>query len=516
MASAAPEHSLELRRAAYMDWQGAEDFPLIRFSPEIIESLAELVMSGYQRYSWGGVEVGGILFGKRETDIIHVHSFLSIDCEHEYGPSFELSKKDLDAVDRMLASAGSDEELKGLLSVGWYHSTSRPELSLAKCDRALHERLFSHAWQFAMVLQRSQTDPLAIGLFCSDAHGSLAPHSPQREFTIENFRLRGTEIPVAAAAPTSPPIEIAPKLPLAPVSKSEIKISKLELLPPAPPAPENRYGFLGLREDPFSSAPDPRYFYPAPQHKEALANLIYGIQSRQGFIAMMGAAGTGKSLVLEHLTEHLKANSTEFAFLFNSKINPEQFFELLAHDLDLKCEHKTKTSILIALNEYLVKRSQAGQSTVLIVDNAQKLGTEVLEEIELLGNLENRRGHLLQVIFAAQPSFERQLETPELRGLRQRLVLRSRVTPLHAEQVSEYVECRLAKAGLADQNIFPPYLLLEIHTRTRGIPRLINAVCASLLTHCLGTQVSHVDLRMLDGVSAELDLDRWNGDEHDS
>ena len=190
--------------------------------------------------------------------------------------------------------------------------------------------------------------------------------------------------------------------------------------------------------------------------------------------------------MLECLIEHLKADSTQFAFLFNSKINPEQFFELLAHDLDLKCEHKTKTSILIALNEYLVKRSQAGQTTVLIIDSAQKLGVGVLEEIELLGNLENRRGRLLQVIFAAQPSFERQLEKAELRGLRQRLLLRSRLAPLQAEQTSKYVESRLAKAGLARQSIFPADLLSEIHTRTRGIPRLINAVCSNLLTAVLG------------------------------
>jgi general secretion pathway protein A len=200
---------------------------------------------------------------------------------------------------------------------------------------------------------------------------------------------------------------------------------------------------------------------------------------------VIGAAGTGKSLVLECLIEHLKANSIEFAFLFNSKINPEQFFELLAHDLDLRSRNTTKISILIALNEYLVERCQAGQTTVLIVDDAQKLGADVLEEIELLGNLENRRGRLLQVILAAQPSLERQLEKSELRGLRQRLLSRSRLDRLQAEQISEYVECRLAKAGLAHQSIFPADLLPEIHARTQGIPRLINAICSNLLTKCL-------------------------------
>ena len=516
MASAVPEHSLDVRRTAFIEWPGTGSFPVVRFSPEVVDRLAEVVMSGYQRYPWGGVEVGGILFGKKDTDAIHVYSFLPIDCEHEHGPSFELSNRDIQAVDHLLAGAASNEELNGLIPVGWYHSISRRELSLAKCDQALHERFFPHSWQLAMVIQRSKQDPLSIGLFCGGSHGSLEPHSPQREFAIENFRLRRTETLATAPPPqVAPPIEIAPKIPVA-VPKPEIKTPKLELMPPALAPPENRYSSLGLAEDPFSPTPDPRFFYPAPQHQEAVASLVYGIQRRQGFLALLGATGMGKSLVLECLIEHLKADKTQFAFLFNSKINPEQFFELLAHDLDLQYRSASKSSILIALNEYLAKRSQAGQSTVLIVDNAQKLGVDVLEEIELLGNLENRRGHLLQVIFAAQPSFERQLETSELRGLRQRLLLRSRLAPLQADQVSGYVECRLAKAGLAHQSIFPAYLLPEIHTRTRGIPRLINAVCSNLLTVCLESQVNEVDMPMLDRVTADLGLDRWSGDENAS
>ena len=262
-----------------------------------------------------------------------------------------------------------------------------------------------------------------------------------------------------------------------------------------------------LPEDPFAAAPDPRFFYPSPQHQEALASLIYGIQSRQGFLAVIGETGTGKSLVLECLIEHLKANSIDFACLFNSKINPDEFFQLLAHDLQLRCRNTTKTSILIALNEYLLRRSQEGQTTVLIVDSAQKLSVEVLEEIELLGNLENRRGRLLQVIFAAQPSFDRQLEKAELRGLRQRMLMRARLGPLQSEQIPQYVESRLAKAGLAHQTVFPADVLAEIHTRTQGIPRLINAVCSKLLTLCQEDHVHQADLPMLDRVSAELELD---------
>jgi len=144
MASAAPEQHLDEVPPALIDWHGRGNFPVVRFLLEVVDRLAELVMSGYQRYPWGGVEVGGILLGKKESDTIHVYSFLPADCEHEHGPSFELSKRDMEGLDGLLPGAGSDEELKGLVPVGWYHSISRRELSLAKCDQALHVRLFLH------------------------------------------------------------------------------------------------------------------------------------------------------------------------------------------------------------------------------------------------------------------------------------------------------------------------------------------------------------------------------------
>jgi general secretion pathway protein A len=220
----------------------------------------------------------------------------------------------------------------------------------------------------------------------------------------------------------------------------------------------------------------------------------------------------GKSLVLECLIEQLKAQEIEFAFLFNSKLTPEQFFENLAHDLNLRVRNPTKTSILIALNEYLVGRSRAGQTTVLLFDNAQKLPTDVLEEIELLGNLENRRERLLQVVFAAQPSFEEHLAKPELRGLRQRLLSRSRLGPLSADQTIEYVESRMAKAGLIHQTVLPPSLLQEVHARTQGIPRLINAVCWSLLTLCVEHQCTMADMPMLERAGKALELDYLKDD----
>src|ERR1019366_3142108 len=149
-----------------------------------------------------------------------------------------------------------------------------------------------------------------------------------------------------------------------------------------------------------------------------------------------------------------------------------------------------------ALNEYLLERSRTGQTAALGVDNAQKLSIEVLEEIELLGNLENRDGRLLQVVFAAHPDFERQLDAPQLRGLKQRLMLCARLEPLDAVQTAAYVEHRMVKAGAKDKMVFPADVLAEIHRRTRGVPRLINALCSRVLASCLGLQIKPADLEM--------------------
>jgi general secretion pathway protein A len=477
----------------------------VTFTSELLESLAELVMSGYQRYSWGGVEVGGILLGKKEPNAIHVSAFRPIDCEHEQGPSFLLSKRDIDSFDQLLAGVGSEEDLNGLVPVGWYYSISRRDFSPSDHDRVLHDRFFPESWKLAMVLQRSKKDPLSIGLFCRGSKGSLEAHSPQREFEIENFRIRWREAPPMAPPEVAPPEDIAAEAPLTVEPPSETQASAIELPNVSPASLENRYGLLGLAEDPFSPEPDPPS-YPTPQHKEALARLNHVIQHDQGFLARMGATEAGKSLVLECLIEHQKVTSIEFAFFFNSEISPEEFFDLLAQDLDLR--GLNRSSILIALNEYLLRRSQGGQTTVLVVDNAQKLGVNLLDEIELLGSLENRRGRLPQVIFAAQANFERQLEEAEMRDLQQRLLVSSQPAELDVKQTSEYVESRLAQAGLTHQKVFPPQLLLELHARTHGVPRLIDAVCSNLLTLCLEANTNQVDIEMLDRVSAELELDR--------
>src|ERR1700736_7047227 len=239
--------------------------------------------------------------------------------------------------------------------------------------------------------------------------------------------------------------------------------------------------FFGFTQNPFNMSPDPSFLYRSAQHEEALANLIYGVQSRKGFIVLTGEVGTGKTTMLECLRDFLESQYTEFAFIFNSRITSDQFFEMIAYDLDLRCARTSKTEVLFALNQLLLQQADQGRTTVLIVDEAHNLEWEVLEEIRLLGNLENRRGKLIQVILAGQPELDRKLEAPNLRQLKQRIVLRCNLEPFSADDTVEYINARLEKAGMPGQTVFTPEIMTEIHVRAQGIPRLINAVCDNVL-----------------------------------
>jgi len=265
--------------------------------------------------------------------------------------------------------------------------------------------------------------------------------------------------------------------------------------------------YFGLSASPFSLSPDPAFLYRSQQHEEALANLIYGVQSRKGFIVLSGEAGTGKTTMLECLRDFLDAQRMEFAFIFNSRITSGQFFEMIAYDLNLNCQRTSKTEVLFALNERVVRQADQGRTTVLIVDEAHNLEWEVLEEIRLLGNMENRSGKLIQVILAGQPELERKLDTPTLRQLKQRVVLRCNLEPFSASDTAEYINNRMEKAGLGGQAILPAELMAEIHARSQGIPRVINSICDNLLLTCFAMECKVATVDMLDEVSRDMRLE---------
>ena len=184
---------------------------------------------------------------------------------------------------------------------------------------------------------------------------------------------------------------------------------------------------------------------------------------------------------------------------------------MIAYDFDLRCDGKSKPAVLNALQEMLFAQNERGSTAVLILDECHNLDWEVLEEVRLLGNLENRRGKLLQIILAGQPEFDRKLDAPNLRQLKQRIVLRTQLSPFDVSDTRRYIESRLATAGMPNQTILSPELIAEIHRRTSGIPRIINAVCDNLLLLCFAEATRTATPQMLDEVCHDMRLD-WGRD----
>jgi len=272
--------------------------------------------------------------------------------------------------------------------------------------------------------------------------------------------------------------------------------------------------YFGFTENPFNITPDPEFLYRSPQHEEALANLIYGVRGRKGFIVLTGEVGTGKTTMLECLRDYLDSLRTEFAFIFNSRLTPDQFFEMMAYDFDLRCDRKSKTDVLFALNALLLSQAERGRTCVLLVDEAHNLEWDVLEEIRLLGNLENRQGKLLQIILAGQPELDRKLDAPNLRQLKQRIVLRCTLNPLEPDEATAYIETRLSRAGMPNQTVFTPVVLEEVYRRSRGIPRVINLICDNLLVTAFAMEQKAATLEMLNEVCQDLRLE-WPGSNRD-
>jgi type II secretory pathway predicted ATPase ExeA len=224
-------------------------------------------------------------------------------------------------------------------------------------------------------------------------------------------------------------------------------------------------------------------------------------------VLLSGEVGTGKTTMLECLRDFLHSQQIAFASLFNSRLTVEQFFELLAYDLELRCNRQSKTEVLLSLNNMLLERAVVGRTTVLIVDEAHNLEWDVLEEIRLLGNLENRRGKLLQIVLAGQQELDGKIDAPEFRQLKQRIALRCTLRGFDTEDATAYMNSRMARAGLANQMVFSSELMEEIRLRTQGIPRLINAVCDNLLLNCFAQETRVATQEMLDEVSADMRLD---------
>jgi general secretion pathway protein A len=264
--------------------------------------------------------------------------------------------------------------------------------------------------------------------------------------------------------------------------------------------------FFNLQTSPFGTSPDPRFLYMMPHTREALAGLEYGISERKGFTVLTGEVGTGKTTLLRCALGSLGQRRVSTSFVFNPLLDPLDFLEFVLTDFGLTPNSRTKSGMLLQLNRWLIERFRMHETCVVVVDEAQNLSWELLEEIRLLTNLESSSEKLLQIVLSGQPELEEKLRHPSVRQLRQRIFLWCRTQPLTVEQTGEYIVERLRIAGTSEM-IFSPEAIHLIYTYSRGIPRTINLICEHSLILGYVEQVRVITEPLIAHVAADLELD---------
>ena len=250
--------------------------------------------------------------------------------------------------------------------------------------------------------------------------------------------------------------------------------------------------FFGLRVLPFGASPDPRFLFLRPQIREALACLQYGIAARRGFVVLTGEVGTGKTTLLKTVLDTFATGRIATAYVFNPRLDVLDFFEFLLTDFGILPTTRTKSAMLLQLNSWLIERYRAHQLSAIVVDEAQNLSWELLEEIRLLTNLETSSEKLVQIVLSGQPELEEKLYHP-------------RTHPLTNEETQSYIEERLRIAGATGQ-IFLPEAAELVYHYSKGIPRIINLLCEHTLIFAYAEQVNPIPAHIVESVGLELDL----------
>ncbi len=266
--------------------------------------------------------------------------------------------------------------------------------------------------------------------------------------------------------------------------------------------------FFGLKNTPFSISPDPHYLFLTRHTQEALACLTYGIAERKGFILLTGEVGTGKTTILNRLLDWLHERRIATSFIFNPQLTVPEFFNFMMDDFCIPCESQMKSQLLLKLNRWLLDRYEASERAVLIVDEAQTLSLQLLEEIRLLTNLETPTEKLLQIVLAGQPELEENLDQPQLRQLRQRISLRAKTLPLDVDETRQYVAERLRIAGYDGDGIFTSEAVDAVYEYARGIPRLINVLCEHALINAFVEQRNPIPREIIREIAVEFGLHR--------
>lgn len=257
--------------------------------------------------------------------------------------------------------------------------------------------------------------------------------------------------------------------------------------------------FYGLKERPFSLLPDPDFLYLSPQHKLARAYLEYGVNQRVGFVVLTGEVGTGKTTLIKSILKSRERNQ-RLGVLYQTSVGAQDLLELLLREFEVRGHHTSRTARLAAFNQFLLTAYGRGEHVVLLVDEAQNLGPEALEELRLLSNLQTEKEPLLQVILVGQPGLRDRLRHPSLRQLAQRVSVHYHLNPLNRQETKEYVNFRLARAG--GSGVFTESALDKLYDYTQGVPRRLNAWCDLAMVAGFAEGRNEIDGEFIDTVIA--------------
>lgn len=265
--------------------------------------------------------------------------------------------------------------------------------------------------------------------------------------------------------------------------------------------------FFGLTEKPFTITPNPHFMFLSNSHREAFAHLVYGIDSHAGFISLTGEVGTGKTTLLRTLLTNLDKEQHCSALIFNPCLSGEQLLAAICRELGLKTRKRDINSYYNLLNKFLITQHLEGRKVVLVIDEAQNLPIEVLEQLRMISNLETEQDKLVQIILAGQPELDELLGRHELRQLSQRIMLRFRLSPMGHDETGDYINHRLRVSGCRTPGLFSAGAVRSIYRFSQGVPRLINIACEHALVLAWSQEDQQVSKTMADQVIATIKPD---------
>lgn len=261
--------------------------------------------------------------------------------------------------------------------------------------------------------------------------------------------------------------------------------------------------FFNLSKEPFQITPDPSFLYLSPGHKEALASIIYGVEKKKGFVLIIGAVGVGKTTILRAYLEKAESKKIRVVYLFNANISYCNLIKYIFKELDVAPESDEIFEMVNQLHQALIEEYRQGRNVLLLIDEAQNMPVDTLENLRMLSNLETTTEKLIQIVLSAQPEFEKTLSLEELKQLKQRIAVKAVISPLNSEESLAYIHHRLKKAADKESVIFTRYALKAIVRNSKGIPRIINVLC----DNCLITAFGYGKKKVSIGVVKEITRD---------